>query len=514
MKEYEQKTEELENQIQELKEQEKNADKSEKEDFKKKISDKAEKLERYKPLSETDYILFYLEEDLETYKKPYNRYLADKLFNTPHFTTAPNEDNELFGTSNFRNGFNSSMPFLLHQTATFDISGRISDREALKLNEFQSILPRKVLPNPLPMFVFENETLNEKVISYFNENDGKVGYKEIITNLVDTKNKDKIGNYYLLFYQNTKDGLVFQDFDFVPKFDYDLKDEEGKDWKVEELFETKNSNIIGKISSVFEFQDKILPIIFNNNLIVRTKEKGIIYKYFDDIEEKYCKSSRNYLSILSYKKAFYDFVYKSQHQAITKTMFDDMMQVSILEDIRLDEIAGYKKEGILHPFHILNKLNIWFSLINYFPSESKTQTSIMASKLPHYRAFVEELAVKGAKLDTSTVKVDYFAFTAGQIIAQIFKQSKSETLKYQRLEVYLRVSTLADLIKVISLEFKKYKHGNYTTTFTKVLPFLTSYELDDEQLNDYLPQLLAGFFSETLLKPQSKPDSEKNDEEE
>ena len=173
VKEYEQETEKLENQIQELKEQEENADKEEKKKLKDKRDDLSERLERYKPLSETDYILFYLDEELEEYQKPYNRYLADKLFNTPHFTTAPNEKNEIFGTSNFRNGFNSSMPFLLHQTATFDISGRISDREALKLNEFQSILPRKVLPNPLPMFVFENETLNEKVISYFNENDGK-----------------------------------------------------------------------------------------------------------------------------------------------------------------------------------------------------------------------------------------------------------------------------------------------------------------------------------------------------
>ena len=137
----------------------------------------------------------------------------------------------------------------------------------------------------------------------------------------------------------------------------------------------------------------------------------------------------------------------------------------------------------------------------------------MASKLPHYRAFVEELAEKGSELDTSKVEIDFFAFTAGQVIAQIFNQSRSENLKYQRLEVYLRVGKLSELNKVIASEFKKFKHGNYTTTFTKVYPFLASYELDNEQLNDYLPQLLAGFFSESLLKPKPKLDSKKETDE-
>jgi CRISPR-associated protein Csh1 len=503
VKESEQKTEELESEIKELKEQEKSADKSEKETFTTKIKHLTEKLEHYKPLTETDYILFYLDEELETYQKPYNRYLADRLFNTPLFTTAPNEDNELFGTSNFRNGFNSSMPFLLHQTATFDISGRISDWEALKLNEFQSILPRKVLPNPLPMFVFENETLNEKVISYFNENDGKVGYKEIITNLINSKNKDKVGNYYLLFYQNTKDGLVFQDFDFVPKFDYELKDEvnDREYWKVEDLFDI---NFSTEVRNVFDFQDRIVREMFSNALITgSSKSEKLIYKYFDDIDSNYCKSAKIYLLAMSYRKAFYDFIYKSQRQAITKNMFDDIMQTSILEHIRLDE--GEIKNGQLRNkeyFNIRKKLNIWFSLSeNFVLSDSNSNpnpTTTMANQLPKYREFVRQLAEKNADVENTEASIEEFAFAAGQVIYYIFKKSKSQDTSYQRLEPYLQKTNFDEFQKVICNEFARYKHENYSRKFQQVSSFVLSYSTD-ANVKEYLPQILAGIFSDNLL---------------
>ena len=46
-----------------------------------------------------------------------------------------------------------------------------------------------------------------------------MGYKELIENLLKNYPND-LNNYYLLFWQNTKDGIVFRDFDFVTKFEY------------------------------------------------------------------------------------------------------------------------------------------------------------------------------------------------------------------------------------------------------------------------------------------------------
>ncbi|MBK7873831.1 MAG: hypothetical protein IPJ74_25820 [Saprospiraceae bacterium] len=89
--------------------------------------------------------------------------------------------------------------------------------------EFQQVLPRKFLPKPLPIFIFKEE-LQKEVIRIFNESGNTFRYKEIIEKLWD-KYQNDFGNYYLLFWDNTKDGVIFKDFDFVSKFDYELKDE-------------------------------------------------------------------------------------------------------------------------------------------------------------------------------------------------------------------------------------------------------------------------------------------------
>jgi len=258
--------------------------------------------EKYAELGEGEYIIFYLDETLETYQAAHERYLAEKLFNTAKYNTKPNENGLIYGTNNFFNGFNGSMPFLLHQSATFDISGRISNEEAKKLFEFQQILPRKTLPNPLPIFIYQEE-LQSEVIGLFRMSGYKIGYKEIVETLWD-KYKDDFANYYLLHYQNTKDGLVFNDFDFVSKFEYELKDADGQSWRIQNLFGKTNGY---DVSNVFEFQNQVVRQIFNNQLIVKDTKDSWRYKYFDEIEEKYCKSARNRLNILKFRKAFYGF---------------------------------------------------------------------------------------------------------------------------------------------------------------------------------------------------------------
>jgi len=244
--------------------------------------------EKYIELGEPEYIIFYLDETLETYQAAHSRYLAEKLFNTANFNTKPDESGLIYGTNNFFNGFNSSMPFLLHQSATFDISSRISNEEAKKLFEFQQVLPRKVLPNPLPIFIFAEElggeygrkTIQEEAIGLFTQSGNRLGYKEIIETLWE-KHQEKLANYYLLNYQNTKDGLVFNDFDFVAKFEYELKDGHGQPWRIENLFCSTNGY---DISNVFDFQNQVVRQIFNNQLIVKGKEDNSWrYKYFDDI---------------------------------------------------------------------------------------------------------------------------------------------------------------------------------------------------------------------------------------
>ena len=228
-RELKEKRDQVNQQVEALKEQiNKSATSAEKKLIKEQADKLTRQLEPIRELSDSDYIIFYLDEPLEQYKVAHDRYLADKLFNTAAYNTEPDEEGIIYGTSNFLNGFNSSMPFLLHQTASFDITNRISDKEAKYLYQFQQLLPRKILPNPLPIFIFKEE-LQEKVIGLFKDNEYKIGYEEIVKQLWKRYQKD-FGNYYLLYYQNTKDVLVFRDFDFVSRFDYELKDESGQAW--------------------------------------------------------------------------------------------------------------------------------------------------------------------------------------------------------------------------------------------------------------------------------------------
>ena len=219
-----------------IKEQQKNSsDKFKKEELKLRAALIEKELLKNKSLEDSDYILFYLDLPLDIYRKVHKKYLDDKLFNTALYNTKPSEDGIIYGTSNFMNGFNSNMPFLMHQTATFDISGRISNLDAKLLNELKNILQNKTLPNPLPVFIYKEE-LQKKVIGIFKESEFRFGYKEIIQKLVEDKIED-IGNYYLLFWQNTKDGIVFKDFDFVSTFEYSVSKE--KHLAILNLFEMK-----------------------------------------------------------------------------------------------------------------------------------------------------------------------------------------------------------------------------------------------------------------------------------
>lgn len=492
----------IENNIKELQLNSKDADKSSKTSIKTKIEELKYSLESVKELSDSDYIIFYLNVPLDDYKAANNKYLSESLFNTSKYNTHPDDDGLVYGTSNFFNGFNSSMPFLIHQTATFNITKRISNVDAKLLFDFQKILSRKVLPNPLMLCVFQEE-LQGRIIGIFQDSGFKFSYKEIIEKLWDRYNYSNIGNYYLLFYQNSPKGIVFKDFDFVSKFKYKLEDENEHPWEILDLFGIEYNL---KINNIFEFQN-LLQVIFNNNLVVKTKDKKWKYKYFDDIDEMYCKSSRNYLLIMKYRKAFYDFIYKTKRQSIGKTMFDDIMLTSILEDIRLDEIKNGNHNEY---FNIRKKLNIWFSLYEKFITNNLKEPT-MASKLKNYQQFIDHLA-KDISIPEE-VNDEYFAFAAGQVIDYIRSKSKSADKSYLLLEPYLQQSKCSELKKAISNEFARYKHENYSRRFENAASFVLSYDTKTN-MKKLLPELLAGVFSKNQLFSEKIDSNQSNNNEE
>jgi CRISPR-associated protein Csh1 len=130
-------------------------------------------------LKDTEYVIFYLDEPVASYRKANERYLVDKLFNTNEYNSTIEE--EVFGTSDFFNGFNSKKPYLTHQSATFDIPGRISSKEARALYEFGDIIGRGILPRPLPLFLYKDE-LKQEAIALFKkeaESNNRISFQKL-----------------------------------------------------------------------------------------------------------------------------------------------------------------------------------------------------------------------------------------------------------------------------------------------------------------------------------------------
>ncbi|WP_293929172.1 hypothetical protein [Sphingobacterium sp. UBA6320] len=447
-------------------------DKSIKESLKSQIADYEQELLKVKPLDDSNYIIFYLDLPLEQYKEVHKKYLDDKLFNTDKYNTAPNEEGLILGTNNFMNGFNGNMPFLMHQTASFDITGRISNQDAKLLNDLKNMFPNKTLPNPLPILIYEDELQNE-VIGLFKESSFKLSYREILERLI-ADNEVDLSNYYLLFWQNTMDGIVFKDFDYVSKFDYKVKD-----LIIHNLFEIREKG--GKvdkhyslIKNIFDFELQVLKPLIQN--------KYHRVDFFGDLnKDEFAKLDLTFSSFSKYRKAVYDFVYKSQRSSIDGHAFYEMVFNSILDDIKNGNNYGVKE-----------KLNIWYSLYDYFNPKKNIN---MINRLKEYQDFVREIINDE---DLNDITDEKFAFAAGQVIEYILSKSKSADNSFNLLEPYLQQSRCAEFKKAIANDFSRYKHENFSKNFEKVAAFVLSYETS-ANLKNLLPQILSGAFAKNQL---------------
>ena len=460
----------------------KTSDKYKKEFLKEKLQNLQQELLEARSLIDSDYVLFYLDLPLSAYKNSHAKYLNDKLFNTDKFNTGPNDEGVIYGTNDFQNGFNSNMPFLLHQTASFDITGRISNLDARTLYEFSSILPRRTLPNPLPIFIY-NEEFKREVIALYK--DGRLGFRDLVETLY-TSHKEDFRNYYLLNWSNTKSGIVFNDFDFVTKFKYEIGPTGGLlvenhfqiYQKEEKTGSTSKKKFYPPIKTVFELEDRVLKYLIQN--------KYHRVDYFSEFKkEDYENRDLTFLSFCKYRKAVYDYVYKSNWNVITETQFYEMTFNAIRDDFKNNNEYGIKE-----------KLNYWYSLYEHFQEPENKKTETMASKLKKYQDFVRNLIEDKANIDDA--KEEQFAFAAGQVIYYLLKKSKSDDTSFRLMEPYLQKTNCKALQQNIAEDFARYKHENFSGNFGRVASFVLSYETDTN-IKTLQPQLLSGLFSDNQL---------------
>jgi len=440
-------------------------------------------------LSKEDNIFILLKNSTEEeYKAVNENYLLKYIFNVDYYNKTINDED--FGLSGYMNTASDKKPYLKHLTANFDISYRIPQTQALLLYTFERYRQAKAFKtNPLPIFIDKTE-LNETVINVIKEEGNDVKFNTIIRKLFEHSKSD-LGNYYLLYFDYRGE---LKDLDFVSSFGFDLN------LTIKKILPTIKPDEDYYVKNVFDFELKILKPIFSNQLIQSRKEGKIAYRYFDEID-----NNPNYISaaqwnlVMKYRKSFYDWVYKSRRQAVTNTMFHDILNKMVLDDIKRDE---YKDGYHSKQNNILTKLNIWFSLWDYFNNTTQSNDLDMANKITKLQdrmKLIREIKDKD-HIETD----DEFAFAVGQIIYFLLDKSKAGDKSHALLEPFIQKSNATELKKAITATFNAYKHEiNFGKgRFEKLCSEIMAYELD-KNLKELTPMILAGYFSNSTIYEKS-----------
>ncbi|MDO9554415.1 hypothetical protein [Rhodonellum sp.] len=442
----------------------------------------------YAELEGSDYVVFYRDEPLEKYRAFQATYLSEGLFNTAEYNIEV--EGEILGTSNFYNGFNSKKPFLTHQTASFDITSRISAREAKALSEFQVFANKRLIPNPTPIFIDRSDLTQEAINLFHRASDQIISHREIISEL--WKREKDLGNYYLLYFSS---GAI-HDFDYVSKFRYYLSEEKDTDgdtvyWNIENVTEIRDKDKLPKpsirLKSVFDFERIVVRELFNNALVKIDEKKGSMnMRYFDEMDSKYYRSAL-FTLILKYRKPVYDFIYKSIRSSIGRQQFEDICMTGIMDDIRNQDS---NKE-----YAIKSKLNIYFSLCPHF--DKTNQQHIMPSKIETHKTEIAKV-VDGADFHFATD--DAYAFGAGQLIYFLLSKSEAGDRTHAVLEPFLQKTNHAHFNEAIAGILLKYKHaiGFDYKRFNKLAGEVLAYE-PTTGLQQLRPTLLAGYFCPNIL---------------
>ena len=446
-------------------------------------------------LKDDEYISIYLRSvSLNDYKKAHDCYLKDKLYNKGEFNKTVN--GILYGVSGFLNGLNDKKLFLVHRTACMDegLCGRISFEEALLLDKFQSLILRKVLPNPLPIAV--NQLENKLFLKLFHENETPLSYRELIKSLFEQHEIKELSDFYLLNYSKAKD-IVINDIDFVPMFRYYfdkpllIENVMLAGYKRDEIFEEERDIIL---KDIFSFEYVVVREIFNNCLVMIKKDGSYKSLYFGEVDLS--KRSDNgkfliYQLIMKYRYAFYEYIYKSKQNAINVLMFDEMMFTSILASIKNEEM----KSRFSFNNVIKRKLNIWFSLYNLFNNNDKKK-EVMASNVTDLMSKMRLVAKGEAVLETP----EEFAFAAGQLVSYLMDQSVASDKTYSMLEPYLQKTKSKHLQDAIAHVFSQYKHAVsiYGKAFKALASNVLTYD-EDVDMKPLLKYFLAGCFSNCVI---------------
>lgn len=454
------------------------------------LFDLIDNLEEFEKLKSAQGIyLFYKTPKLADYKEPYQNYLAAKVFNKDDYNKTKLSTKEIYGISDSVSYFNDKKPFLKHPSAPLIYNYRVTGKEATRLWQFFNLQRNKQIPNPMPIFVDKKE-LTKKAVKLFNDEKGKLGYVDLIKTLLE-KGED-LNNYYLIFFDVRAKKSKIIDVDFVSNFRYEMNDV-----KIIELF-SLNGHLEAKtkVKTVFDFEYKIINEIFNRQLMPKASWR----RYFDEMDA-HRMSANTYNQLMKYRKACYDYIFKSRRQAISKMMFDDIMLKGILDDIRLDDNGN-------NDYSIKAKLNIWFSLYEYFDYTQFNKPINKKSMANKTEELISRISTLATNENDHLKNDDEFAFAAGQLIHYLLNKSEAGNRTHALLEPFLQKTNATLLKREIARCFDMYKHAikfyARKYEFDKIMSEVMGYEPDEKNMKNLLPSTLAGYFAKSTFSKKAK----------
>lgn len=444
-----------------------------------------------KLIDDKEYVKVFFDIPLEEMKLSYEKYLEDSLFSTTDYNVKVKDED--YGLSGFLNGANPKKKFLIHRTASFQTNNRVHQKDVKNLFIFESLMKNKKIPRVFPVFIDKAE-LNNEVIRILSSDKG-LSYREIIKKLLVNHRSD-ISNYYLVNW-TFSNGIVINDFDYVDKFDYELKN-----CKIFNFMNLPNIPDTTVISNVFDFEITAVQKIFSNKLIVITKKNTVMFKYFDDLDSKYVPAV--YMqNLLRFRKNFYDYVYKSKKESLSGDMIYGIIISHILYEISKDEIQnGYHTKD----YQIKELINVLFSLALFFKTTNKIINNLgekeMASLIPDFQDKLRKLFNEP---DYHIQSDDEFAFDSGQLIYYMLQQSAASNKTHALIEPFISKSEPKLFKLVITRSIDTYKHAFAFggKRFEKLAGDVLAYQ-PEANMKELLPVILAGYFSNSLIYEKTK----------
>ena len=465
------------------------------------LLDFLETLEDYKSVKEGGVFNTFLildEPKFMHFKLVHDHYFSKNIFNKEEFNK-PDAYGQITGVPDSLYTYNNKKPYLQHQSSPFSLKFRTSADDAKIVWQFYN-LQKRILPNPLPIFI-DKKDLNNKVVRLYND-DKKNSFTDIIQSLFNDS-KDDLGGFYLLFIQK---GEII-DLDYVPNFQYHISNCEIKQTSCLNCDYMNKEGIRvywrlkGELKDIFSFQNKFANKVLGLELETATKTGSKWLKYFGDVEfnPKYMTETQHNL-FLKYRLSFYNFIYKSQRKAITKRMFDDIMVNGIIDDLRNDEV---KDNRHTKQYDIKEKILIWFSLYDFF--EQNNLNKIDMINLTQQLFDDLKAYAKSEEASLKIISPELFAFASGQLIREILQKSKSDKRSHALLEPFLQKPDTNLFKLAIAKAFDTYKHefilysGNKRYEFDRTMSLVMGASDDNIKVKDLLPYILAGYFSDSIF---------------